>query len=162
MTASYVPTVPLDFLHPTSLDEIATVTSATYRIFISPLPSTPSLFTKHKTTNRAHYEEQRALLPACSAPVKEANILQAMLLVNGLRQIMEGTITTPYFFRNGKWFTPAKSSGGHLGVTRRWALMKSLAQEGIIPAQDVEIGEIVILSNGVRGFGWGRIEALEA
>lgn len=87
-------------------------------------------------------------------------MLQEMLLVNNSRQIMEGTITTPYLLRNGEWLTPSEDCGGHLGVTRRWALMKSLAKEHVILAEDVDIGETVILSNGVRGFGWGRVEAL--
>ena len=74
---------------------------------------------------------------------------------------MEGSITTPYFWRNGEWLTPSEGCGGHLGVTRRWALMKSLVKEDVILAEDVEIGEVIVLSNGVRGFGWGKLEALD-
>ncbi len=76
-------------------------------------------------------------------------------------EIMEGSITTPYFSREEGWVTPSESCGGHLGVTRRWALMRSLVKEDIILANDLKAGEIVVLSNGVRGFGWGKIEAFE-
>ena len=74
---------------------------------------------------------------------------------------MEGTITTPYFYRDSGWLTPSEACGGHLGVTRRWALANQLAKEGIVLAKEVQIGETVILSNGVRGFGWGKVEKLD-
>ena len=87
--------------------------------------------------------------------------MHEMLLINNCKgEIMEGTITTPYFYRDGEWVTPSDSCGGHLGVTRKWALRSRLAKEGIVLAVEVEIGETIILSNGVRGFGWGKVEKL--
>ena len=71
---------------------------------------------------------------------------------------MEGTFTTPYFFRDGKWVTPAERCGGNLGTTRRWALETGLCVEGIVRAEEVKDGELVWLSNGVRGWGWGKVE----
>lgn len=56
---------------------------------------------------------------------------QEVLLVNVMDgSIMEGSITTPYFFRNGRWVTPpvkawyeaGADSGGNDGTSRRWAL----------------------------------------
>ena len=74
---------------------------------------------------------------------------------------MEGTITTPYFYRDGEWITPAVSCGGHLGVARRWALTAGLCKEGMIVAEEIAFGERVVLSNGVRGFGWGVVKELK-
>ena len=76
---------------------------------------------------------------------------------------MEGSITTPFFNRCGRWITPAESCGGNLGTTRRWALKQGLCEEGHIDKNSIQkasLGDIVLLSNGVRGFGWGRIEPL--
>lgn len=119
-----------------------------------------SLFTRHKTTNRGHYDQQRALLPPASSADGQAGILHEMLLVNQSGAIMEGTISTPYFYRNGGWVTPSVACGGHLGVARRWALTAGICTEGVVMAEEVVIGEQVILSNGVRGFGWGKVKEL--
>ena len=74
---------------------------------------------------------------------------------------MEGCITTAYFKRGGGWFTPASNSGGNLGTTRRWAIDTGKCKEGNVKKDSVQVGEKVILSNGVRGFGWGVVEKLE-
>lgn len=74
---------------------------------------------------------------------------------------MEGSITTPYFLRAGKWITPAASEGGNVGTTRRWALEMGLCVEGRVDRASVSRGEVVWLSNGVKGWGWGRVEDLE-
>lgn len=71
---------------------------------------------------------------------------------------MEGTLTTPYFFREGRWITPAEGCGGNRGTTRRWALDAGLCEEGVLRRESVREGEVVWLSNGVRGFGWGIVE----
>lgn len=43
--------------------------------------------------------------------------------------VMEGSVTTPYFWRGGRWVTPSVGArfgddgcGGQDGTTRRWAL----------------------------------------
>ena len=76
---------------------------------------------------------------------------------------MEGSVTTPYFNHSGRWITPAESCGGNLGTTRRWALEKKLCEEGYVNVNSIQVGSLgerVVLSNGVRGFGWGRVEPL--
>ena len=75
--------------------------------------------------------------------------------------IMEGSLTTPYFWRGGAWVTPKAESGGNLGTTRRWAVerVENLV-EGRVERVSVEIGEKVWLSNGVRGWGWGKVEKI--
>ncbi len=45
-----------------------------------------------------------------------------------------------------------------MGTTRRWALETGLCSEMAILRSDVKAGEVVWLSNGVRGWGWGRVE----
>ena len=74
---------------------------------------------------------------------------------------MEGTITTPYLLRAGEWITPSAQCGGNLGTTRRYALEAGLCKESIVMRESVQAGEKVVLSNGVRGYGWGYVEALE-
>lgn len=86
--------------------------------------------------------------------------MDEILLVNQNGDIMEGSITTPYFWRGEKWFTPSERSGGNIGTTRRWALESGLCVEGKIRRENVEVGEGVWLSNGARGWGFGRIEDL--
>lgn len=71
---------------------------------------------------------------------------------------MEGSITTPYFARKGKWVTPPTAHGGNVGTTRRWALETGLCSEREVLRCDVKVGEVVWLSNGARGWGWGRVE----
>lgn len=86
-------------------------------------------------------------------------------MVNKKGDVMEGSITTPYFNHSGTWITPAASSGGHLGVTKRWALERELCDEGFVSMNSIQVGSLgerVILSNGARGFGWGRVEPLMA
>lgn len=97
-----------------------------FEILVDRHPTVKSEFTHFKTTHRPMYEEAR----------QRANILsptdkKEVLLVNGEDgSIMEGSITTPYFWRNGRWVTPpipknydiTQGSGGNYGTSRRWAL----------------------------------------
>ena len=112
----------------------------------------PSIFTKHKTTAREPYSEARRLCRAQLSTTTE------VLVCNVRGEVMEGTLSTPYFWRDGRWVTPAAECGGNLGTTRRWALEQGLAVEGVVHRDKVREGEIVWLSNGVRGFGWARLE----
>lgn len=74
---------------------------------------------------------------------------------------MEGSITTPYFWRRGRWVTPPASAGGNIGTTRRFALEAGICVEETVMRQNVAEGEAIWLSNGARGWGWGQIENLE-
>lgn len=90
--------------------------------------STPrSEFTHFKTTNRAIYEDARQRAGIGPLDHKE------VLIVNAHdRSVMEGSTTTPYFWRGGRWVTPPVSpvfswdegSGGQDGTSRRWALQR--------------------------------------
>lgn len=73
-------------------------------------------------------------------------------------EIMEGTLTSPYLWRDGSWVTPSASSGGQIGTTRRWALEKGFCKEGVVKVDSLVEGEECWISNGVRGFHAGIVK----
>lgn len=84
-----------------------------------------SEFTHFKTTRRAMYDAARRRAGISPSDEKE------VLVVSGDDgSVMEGTTTTPYFLRAGRWVTPPVAakfswddgSGGQDGTSRRWAL----------------------------------------
>ncbi|KAK7750918.1 Aminodeoxychorismate lyase [Diatrype stigma] len=195
---SPTPNVPLYNLFPPFLpspgEEVSTQTEARgaaarkapskspeYEVLVDTQPTTKSEFTHYKTTRRDMYDGARARGRLALADLKE------VLLVNddgGL--VMEGSLTTCYFWRDGKWVTPVvppaygsgQGSGGNDGTTRRWALEKyvrpfssalytlgkkvntnsHLVTEQNITASSLADGEECWLSNGVRGFLFGRVK----
>ena len=156
------PDVTLATLFPLDFNDLFT-NLPTFDVFVSPIPTTPSLFTSHKTTNRAQYDQVRSLIPVTSkySNGQRSTRFAEILLINRDGEIMEGSITTPYFLRAGEWITPSAQCGGSLGTTRRYALEAGLCKESIVMKESVQAGEKVVLSNGVRGYGWGYVEALE-
>ncbi len=148
-------------LFPTSLTTIADLnTYLRWRVFITFNKVAPTLFTRHKTSNRGHYEEALAILPAHPVDfVVNGNKLQSeVLIVNEDWEIMEGCRFTPYFWRGNKWITPAFHCGGNAGTTRRWALMQGLCEEGVVRGGSVKYDEIIVLSNGAKGFQSGIVK----
>lgn len=142
------------------------------------LPSQRSSSTTAVTANGTSPAKREEILlfriarPAATRDVpprrrdEEGNFADADDLHGGIDSehwIMEGSITTPYFYRPKleKWMTPPEAAGGHLGTTRRYALENSLCEEAWIRVVDVVVGEVVVLSNGVQGFMWGRVRELE-
>ncbi|KAL4888845.1 D-aminoacid aminotransferase-like PLP-dependent enzyme [Aspergillus ambiguus] len=134
-----------------------------WRVYVDSQFTTPSSFTKHKTTVRDNYAEAR-LRSGIVSPLEQAEVL----VVNPQGSIMEGSITTPYFRRRRpastagddpgpEWTTPLLSCGGNSGTTRRYAIAQGFCTEGVINAHDLVDGEECWLSNGVRGFIRGRI-----
>lgn len=97
-----------------------------YEILVDSGFTLPNEFTHFKTTRREMYDAARNRYQLALADLKE------VLLVNSEDgSIMEGSFTTPYFWRNGRWVTPPVSqefnkggqdSGGNDGTSRRWAL----------------------------------------
>ncbi|CAL8577652.1 Aminodeoxychorismate lyase [Xanthoria parietina] len=132
-----------------------------WRVFISPTPVSPSLFTRHKTTERAVYDEARSHIPTTPQSDLPDNVLSEILVANHRGEVMEGSITTPYFWRRGRWVTPPASAGGNTGTTRRFALEAGSCVEETVMRQSVAEGEAIWLSNGARGWGWGEIEKLD-
>ncbi|CBF79906.1 uncharacterized protein ANIA_10991 [Aspergillus nidulans FGSC A4] len=138
---------------------IISPTSTPWRVFVDTAYTTPSGLTTHKTTAREGYASARARA-GITTPQDTAEVL----LVNPQGEIMEGSITTPYFQRRGPtkrdvpaWITPPLSSGGNAGTSRRYALNQGFCTEEVITTRDLVDGEVCLLSNGVRGFILGQI-----
>ena len=80
----------------------------------------PSPYTSYKTTSRDMYTAARERVG-----IKEMTEKREVLIVSERDgEIMEGSLTSVFFWREGKWRTPPVSSGGQVGTTRRWALEK--------------------------------------
>ncbi|KAF2273094.1 uncharacterized protein EI97DRAFT_189686 [Westerdykella ornata] len=157
-------------------------------------PSSP--FTLLKTTVRDLYNTSRAR----ALPTNPQNPrFVEVILYNECNELTEGTVTSLYFFRGGRWVTPpvgvpagaftattlkegdgegwdegelrkpfagrwghsVRSSkvgaGGQRGTTRRWALIQGMCMEETVGVDTVQVGERVWVSNGVVGFGFGRV-----
>ncbi|KAL2812233.1 aminotransferase [Aspergillus cavernicola] len=133
--------------------------STPWRIFVDSAYTIPSGHTTHKTTAREGYTAARA-----RAGIVSLQDTAEVLLVNPNGEIMEGSITTPYFRRREEadqnepeWITPPLSSGGNVGTSRRYALAQGFCAEQKITVKDLIDGEVCLLSNGVRGFILGNI-----
>ena len=96
-----------------------------YEVLVDGPKTARSEYTHFKTTQRAAYDGARQRAQISLTDKKE------VLIVNEADgAVMEGSITTPYFWRGGRWVTPAVSkafsledgSGGQNGTSRRWAL----------------------------------------
>ncbi|KAK2004180.1 aminodeoxychorismate lyase [Colletotrichum falcatum] len=166
--ASSVPAVPLENLFPERLPPPGSSQQAgdpsedfPMEVVIDKTETPQSEYTHYKTTKRAMYDTARDRERIALTDRKE------VLLVNSKDgNIMEGSLTTPFFWRNGRWVTPPVSatyspendSGGQDGTTRRWALEGCLAVEEKVTADSVVDGEPCWISNGVRGFTFGKVK----
>ena len=123
------------------------------RVFVDRQPTLPSALTTHKTNSRRQYEEARSRSKIEHMAPTEGEVL----LFNEDREVMEASTCTPYFEKDGVWMTPALSSGGNAGVSRRMAVEAGLCVERIVHIDDLSDGETIWLSNAVRGFIRGRL-----
>lgn len=140
---------------PSELPEVPA--SQAGRVVVDCVPTTASTFTTHKTTSRKHYDEARTRSNIEHRAPSESEIL----LFNKDNQIMEASLCTPYFLRDEIWITPALSSGGNAGVSRRLALEANLCIEQVLRVDELVDGELIWLSNAVRGFMPGRLHILQ-
>ncbi|KIW43501.1 uncharacterized protein PV06_04598 [Exophiala oligosperma] len=122
-------------------------------ISVDSAPTTPVLYTLHKTTHRNPYDLARERAKISKSPPGECEVL----LFNPRQEIMEASLCTVYFYRNGKWIVPSSETGGMNSATKLWALDEGFCTEGIVKLEGVKQGEIVWLSNALRGFFLGRI-----
>jgi 4-amino-4-deoxychorismate lyase len=116
-------------------------------IYLDPNPTQPTPFTTFKTTNRNMYDESRA-----RAGIHTFDKTEEVIIHSPDGKIMEGSLTSVYFYRKGKWVTPDRDSGGQMGTTRRWALEQGYCEEGVVEVDTLVEGEEMWISNGVRGF----------
>lgn len=146
-------------LYPTTLELFghkhdASLRSGIYKAVLDALPTNKSLHTKAKTEWRSMYDYARV-----SAGIQSFQDAKEVLLFNAEGEIMDGSITTPYFYRNGRWITPHISCGGQAGVTRRWAVDQGLCNFGVIHVDSLRHDEVIWLSNAVKGFFTARFVA---
>lgn len=122
-------------------------------VSVDSCPTTPALYTSHKTTYRAPYDLARERAKISKLPPGEREVL----LYNPRQEIMEASLCTVYFYRNGEWLVPSSETGAMLSATKLWALDAGFCTEGIVKLADIKQGEMVWLSNALRGFFLGRI-----
>ncbi|CAK7233638.1 Aminodeoxychorismate lyase [Sporothrix bragantina] len=145
---------------PLLLQMRATMGQAPYEVTLDDDKTSSSQYTHYKTTRRQMYDAARKRAGITGPELKE------VLLVNSSSGvIMDGSISTVYFWRNGRWVTPPvppkygkeSGSGGLDGTTRRWALERKLAVEEEVKADSLRHGEECWMSNGVRGYIFGKV-----
>lgn len=122
-----------------------------WSVYLDKAVTEPSPVTSFKTTDRHLYDAARARIGIESYLVPEE-----VLMHNPRGLVMDASLTSVYFYRNGQWVTPDRTSGGQLGTTRRWALDRGVCIEGIIRVESLIDGEHLWLSNGVKGFIPGK------
>lgn len=127
-------------------------TELAWDVYIDTHLTPASGFTSFKTTNRDLYSHARERVE-----IRDMAEKREVLIIGEGEEIMEGSLTTVFFWREGKWVTPPVASGGQIGTTRRWALENGLAVEGVVKRRDLKDGEECWFSNGVRGFQWGMV-----
>ncbi|CRK38547.1 hypothetical protein BN1708_016642 [Verticillium longisporum] len=112
-----------------------------------------SEYTHFKTTERAVYDDARS-----RAGIQLTDTTEVLVVNKTDGSIMEGSLTTPYFFRNGRWVTPPvpqkfsweSGSGGQDGTTRRWALERGIAIEQAVLADSLRLVQSTSMSSGVH------------
>lgn len=96
---------------------------------------------RHKTTERALYDQSRAALPAG---------VDEVLFVNERDEVCEGTITNLFIERGGRLLTPPLSSGCLPGILRAELLASGRADETVLTLADLAGAEIR-MGNALRG-----------
>jgi hypothetical protein len=141
--------VPISSLFPATFDVPLDQRKTEWTIVLDTEPTEPAESTMFKTNDRASYGRARV-----DAGIMNFVQPREVLLYTPDNMILDGSICTPYFFRNGRWVTPESSAGGLQGTTRRWALEQGLCVEDNVPIDTMRHGEIVWVSNAVRGYFW--------
>ncbi|KAF1354730.1 aminotransferase class IV-domain-containing protein [Delphinella strobiligena] len=144
-------------LFPTTLDlagqtHCAASTKPIFKAVTDVLPTRTTTHTRDKTYYRTMYNYARHC-----ANIQSYQDAKEVILYNADNFVMDGSITTPYFFRDGKWITPHTECGGQQGTTRRWAIDQGLCMAGFVQCDSLRHDEIIWLSNGVKGFFTARI-----
>jgi 4-amino-4-deoxychorismate lyase len=137
--------VPQDLptLTPTSFDDLPV---PLWSAVLDDQPTGTDLYTEIKTSHRRAYD--RARKNAGLDPKSTTEVL----LYNANSEVIDGSITTLYFYRNNRWVTP--QCGGLEGTTRRFALENELCSiaDSAVRSDSLCEGETIWLSNAFRGF----------
>ncbi|KAK6508285.1 hypothetical protein TWF506_010381 [Arthrobotrys conoides] len=160
--ANLISQVPLTSLFPTSLTPPESLTP--WSVYLDTIPTPPTDLTRYKTTSRTHYNDSRV-----RTSINSFFETKEVILWNPEGWVMEGSITNVYFYREekGGWITPStpmddftgqgKGKGGTAGTVRRWLIEKGMVRVGDLKKSEVRVGEVVWLSNGVKGLVLGKI-----
>lgn len=116
-----------------------------FRVAISPVRTSSSdRFLRHKTTNRALYEEWR------SRALRKG--FDEVLFLNEENQVTEGSITNIFIEMGGKLLTPPLSCGLLPGVYRQFLLdSRPEIQQKVLTIGDLQAAQAIYLCNSVRG-----------
>ncbi|SCU86584.1 LANO_0C08504g1_1 [Lachancea nothofagi CBS 11611] len=131
--------------------------SEIWDVFIDTQPMTASPFTTFKTTRRDHYNAARVRMTELRGTVNDPAAKSEILVYNSSFELMEGSITNVAVLRQGTaqsssfYQTPYLSTGCLCGVTRYYLLKKNLINEGNTDVRDLNIGDEILLFNGVMG-----------
>jgi branched-subunit amino acid aminotransferase/4-amino-4-deoxychorismate lyase len=152
----------LEALFPARLpppDELA-ARSDLVSIILDPEQTQVTPYTYQKTTLRAHYDAARQrmtqILADCTSDRGNSN--SEIILQNPRGEVTEGSVTNVYVWRNG-WVTPpvGPESGGLEGTARTFAFERGLCREERVLMDSIQIGDVIWISNGVRGFSAGVV-----
>ncbi|NNF03922.1 MAG: aminodeoxychorismate synthase component I [Rhodothermales bacterium] len=100
-------------------------------------------FLRHKTTRRSDYD--RAVREAAERGLDE------VILVNERGEITEGAVNNVFLRMEGRWYTPAPTSGLLEGVARAVFMEAVGAVERPLMASDLRSADEIVLTNAVRG-----------
>jgi 4-amino-4-deoxychorismate lyase len=117
-----------------------------WTVVLDTQPTDIDLYLEIKTSYRMAYD--RARKDAGLDPKSTTEVL----IYNTKGDIVDGSITTVYFYQDNKWLTP--DSGGLEGTTRRFALEAGLCSmaSSAVDKESLRDGETIWLSNAFRGF----------
>ncbi|KAF2753328.1 hypothetical protein EJ05DRAFT_541866 [Pseudovirgaria hyperparasitica] len=185
-------------------DHQAELDQARWKLHVDKSSTPSTAYTSLKTTLRSHYDVARERSIPSNHSTEE---IHEVLMYNDIEEMTEGSLTSVYFWRGGRWVTPPvgntllsvgysgpeegigaqpecvktgsdgdrlpsfrgrwghslrntskyPDSGGQRGTTRRWALRNGHCVEEVVEKNSVRAGDIVWLSNGVRGFVEGIV-----
>ncbi|KAA8916055.1 hypothetical protein TRICI_001797 [Trichomonascus ciferrii] len=123
--------------------------SETYRVYLDDKTSVVGPFTSFKTTRRSVYSEARER--KLNDPNDTDSRPKEVVLFNARDEATEGSITNIAFKRDGRWITPALTSGCLCGVVRHFLISRGILLQGNIFRHTIRPGEPVLLFNGVIG-----------
>jgi 4-amino-4-deoxychorismate lyase len=148
-----LPRIPLSALFVKSFGKPEDLPKSEWVVVMDAEPTEATESTMYKTSDRFPYGRARAM-----AGISTNFTTKEVLLYNTADEILDGSASTPYFYREGRWVTPASASGGLQGTTRRWALENGLGVEGVVMKDSIRFGEKIWFSNAVKGFFHGTFQ----
>lgn len=91
-----------------------------YIVMVDTDRTKPTPFTTYKTTSRDIYTGARSRVG-----IESMTDPKEVLIISDVEgKIMEGSLTSTFFWRDHRWVTPPLGDGGQAGTTRRWLLEK--------------------------------------